>query len=88
MKSLDRYIMRQLLVGTTIIAAILTGVIWLIQSLKIIELMVTQGLSLSTFIGMTLLLMPNFLVFIPPMLQFDRPELRMITISRSTLSLL
>ncbi len=70
MKSLDRYIMRQLLVGTTIIAAILTGVIWLIQSLKIIELMVTQGLSLSTFIGMTLLLMPNFLVFILPISLF------------------
>ncbi|MEQ8708064.1 MAG: LPS export ABC transporter permease LptF [Rhodospirillales bacterium] len=70
MKSLDRYITRQLVAGTLMVAAGLTGVIWLIQSLRIIELIVTRGLSLTTFLTMTLLLLPNFLVIILPISLF------------------
>ncbi len=52
------------------VAAGLTGVIWLIQSLRIIELIVTRGLSLTTFLTMTVLLLPNFLVIILPISLF------------------
>jgi lipopolysaccharide export system permease protein len=65
-KTLDRYILRSLLVGLGVGAVALIALIWLINSLKFLDWFVNKGLSIGTFLKLTLLLMPGFLtVFIP-----------------------
>ncbi|MCF8482622.1 MAG: LPS export ABC transporter permease LptF [Rhodospirillum sp.] len=65
-KTLDRYILRNLLVGLAVGAVALIALIWLINSLKFLDWFVNKGLSIGTFLKLTLLLMPGFLtVFIP-----------------------
>lgn len=65
-----RYVFGQLLVGMILVTAGLTCVIWLTQSLKYIEMIVNRGLSVGTFIFMTGLLLPNFLLIILPIALF------------------
>jgi lipopolysaccharide export system permease protein len=65
-KTLDRYILRNLLVGLAVGAVALIALIWLINSLKFLDWFVNKGLSVGTFLKLTMLLMPGFLtVFIP-----------------------
>ena len=65
-----RYVLGQLLVGMILVTAGLTCVIWLSQSLKYVEMIVNRGLSIGTFIFMTGLLLPNFLLIILPIALF------------------
>jgi len=70
MSAIDRYVFRQLtavllFVGTTLLAAI-----WLTQSLRFIELIVNRGLELTSFLRLTLLLLPTFLTVILPIALF------------------
>ena len=65
-----RYVLGQLLVGMILVTAGLTCVIWLSQSLKFVEMIVNRGLSVGTFIFMTGLLLPNFLLIILPIALF------------------
>ncbi|MDP7668525.1 MAG: LPS export ABC transporter permease LptF [Rhodospirillales bacterium] len=70
MNSLTRYILRQLAVGMVLASIALTGVMWLSQSLKFIDMIVNRGLSLGTLFYLTLLLLPNFLSIILPIALF------------------
>jgi lipopolysaccharide export system permease protein len=70
MSGITRYILRQLTVGMLFVAAALTCVMWLTQSLRFVEMIVNKGLSLGTFLALTLLLMPSFLVVIVPISLF------------------
>ncbi len=70
MSGITRYILRQLTVGMLFVAAALTCVIWLTQSLRFVEMIVNKGLSIGTFLALTLLLMPGFLVVIVPISLF------------------
>ncbi|MBK1664496.1 LPS export ABC transporter permease LptF [Rhodospirillum rubrum] len=64
--TLHRYILRNLLVGLAVGSVALVVLIWLINSLKFLDWFVNKGLSVATFLRLTLLLMPGFLtVFIP-----------------------
>ena len=65
-----RYVLGQLLVGMILVTAGLTCVIWLSQSLKFVDMIVNRGLSVGTFIFMTGLLLPNFLLIILPIALF------------------
>jgi lipopolysaccharide export system permease protein len=69
-KRIDRYIFRQLFVATVFVATALTGVVWLTQSLRFIEMIVNRGLSVPLFIYFTLLLLPTFLSIILPIALF------------------
>ena len=60
MKNINRYIMRQLTVPMVFITFSLTGVIWLSQSLKFVEKLI-NGLPVSTFLYLSLLLLPDIL---------------------------
>ncbi|WP_281351272.1 LPS export ABC transporter permease LptF [Sneathiella litorea] len=60
MKNINRYIMRQLAVPMLFITFSLTGVIWLSQSLKFVEKLI-NGLPVSTFLYLSLLLLPEIL---------------------------
>lgn len=70
MRMLTRYILRQLVVGTLLVAAGLAVILWLTQSLRLIEMIISKGLGMGTFISMTMLLMPSFLVIVLPIALF------------------
>jgi lipopolysaccharide export system permease protein len=70
MTQITRYILKQLLVGLLMVTAGLVAVIWITQSLRFVELIVSKGLSIGSFLFLTLLLLPNFLVIILPISLF------------------
>ena len=71
MGHLNRYIFKQLLWWTLVIAVSLTCVVWLTQSLRFVEMIVNRGLSATSFITFTLLLLPTFLSLIGPIALFS-----------------
>jgi len=71
MNGLTRYIFWQLLTGFMLVAASLTCVIWLTQSLRLVDMIVNNGLSASMFVYLTGLMLPNFLPIILPISIFS-----------------
>ncbi|MBI2239440.1 MAG: LPS export ABC transporter permease LptF [Magnetospirillum gryphiswaldense] len=71
MMGITRYILRQLAVGMIFVSTALACVLWLTQSLRLIEMIVTQGISVGTFLKLTGMLMPTFLVVIIPIALFS-----------------
>src|ERR1700753_4420433 len=67
---LDRYIFRQLALALIAVTGGLTALIWLIQSLRFVELVVNHGLSLGVFLELTGLLIPSFVAVILPITTF------------------
>ena len=70
MKLVDKYIFRQTLVGFLTILISLTVLIWLTQSLRMIDMIVTKGVGVGVFLKMTLLVLPNFLQILSPLALF------------------
>lgn len=70
MTGITRYVLRQLTVGMIFVSAALACVLWLTQSLRFVEMIVTKGISAVTFLLLTLMLMPTFLVVIIPISLF------------------
>lgn len=70
MTGITRYILRQLTVGMIFVSIALACVLWLTQSLRFVEMIVSKGISISTFLLLTMLLMPTFLVVIIPISLF------------------
>jgi lipopolysaccharide export system permease protein len=67
---LDRYIFRQLVFGLVAVTIGLTLLIWLVQSLRFVDLVVNHGLSLWVFLKLTGLLIPSFIAVILPITTF------------------
>jgi lipopolysaccharide export system permease protein len=67
---IDRYVLRQLVVGMVLVTIGLTAILWLTQSLRFVELTVNKGASIGTFLKLTALVMPNFLAIILPVALF------------------
>lgn len=67
---LDRYIFRQLAFALIAVTGGLTALIWLVQSLRFVELVVNHGLSLGVFLELTGLLIPSFVAVILPITTF------------------
>ena len=67
---LDRYIFRQLAFALIAVTGGLTALVWLIQSLRFVELVVNHGLSLVVFVELTGLLIPSFVAVILPITTF------------------
>lgn len=70
MRLITRYILRQLVLGTLLVSAGLAVVLWLTQSLRLVEMIISKGLGMGIFIKMTMLLMPSFLVIVFPIALF------------------
>ena len=70
LSQLDRYIFRQLLIALVATTGGLVALIWLTQSLRFVELVVNRGLSLTVFLRLTGLLVPNFVAVILPITTF------------------
>lgn len=59
-----------MLVGVLFVSIALTCVLWLTQSLRFVEMIVNKGIGIGSFLMLTLLLMPGFLVVIIPISLF------------------
>lgn len=70
MGKLQGYLFRQLLWATLTTVAVLTCVVWLTRSLRFVEIIVSQGLSLAAFLSFTLLLLPMLLAVVGPIALF------------------
>ncbi|MCY4478294.1 MAG: LptF/LptG family permease, partial [Rhodospirillales bacterium] len=66
----QRYLLRQLIGPFLLVTLGLTAVVWLSQSLRIIDLIVNKGLSFSAFLLMSMLVLPTFLSAILPIALF------------------
>jgi lipopolysaccharide export system permease protein len=67
---LDWYMFRQLGLALVAVTGGLTALIWLVQSLRFVELVVNHGLSLGVFMELTGLLIPSFVAVILPITTF------------------
>jgi len=70
MNGVQRYLLRQLAGPLVFFTAALTGVIWLTQSLRFVDLIVNRGLSASTFVFVSLTILPGALALILPIALF------------------
>jgi len=66
MGSIDKYIFRTILGSFALVLISLTGVIWITQALRDIDLMTSQGQTILTFLGVTSLVIPSLLSIIAP----------------------
>ncbi|MFZ2159127.1 MAG: LPS export ABC transporter permease LptF [Bradyrhizobium sp.] len=66
MGSIDKYIFRTTLASFALILVSLTGVIWITQALRGIDLMTSQGQTIVTFLGITGLVIPALVLIIAP----------------------
>ncbi len=66
MPRLSHYVLRQLIGPTAFFAFVLSAVVWLSQSLRLLDLVINRGQSAPTFLYLTLLMLPNLLVIILP----------------------
>lgn len=62
----SKYITQHLAEATLFIAASLTCLIWLTQSLRFVDLIVNQGLDMLSFLYLTTMLLPSLLGFMLP----------------------
>jgi len=70
MPRLSFYILRQLAGPVALFTLLLTAVIWLTQSLHLLDLVINRGQSAPTFLYLTLLLLPSLLVILLPVAFF------------------
>jgi lipopolysaccharide export system permease protein len=67
LNKVQTYIFKQILVSTIFSVSAVTLVIWLSQSLRLIELVIGHGSSVGVFLHLMLLTLPTFLAIILPL---------------------
>lgn len=70
MNGVTRYVLRQLVWGMILVSSGLTCILWLTQSLRLVDMIVNRGLSPGRFFYLTMLLLPNFITIILPIALF------------------
>src|ERR1700684_3310342 len=70
MQRLSIYLLRQLVGPVALFSFLLTSVIWLSQSLRLLDLVINRGQSAPTFVYLTVLMLPSLLVVILPIAFF------------------
>ena len=70
MRRFSTYIASHLFGPLLVVAFSFTGVVWLTQSLRFIDLIINKGLSFGLFLYMTVLLLPSLLTVILPISLF------------------
>jgi len=70
MARLTSYVLRQLVVALLAVTGGLAALVWLTQSLRFLELVVSRGLSLGVFLELTLYMLPNFVAVVLPVTTF------------------
>lgn len=70
MPRISSYVLRQLIEPIALFTFLLTAVVWLSQSLRLLDLVINRGQSAVTFAYLTLLMLPQLLVIILPIAFF------------------
>lgn len=70
MSGLTRYVLRQTLMLTLAFAFVFSAAVWLVQSLRLIDLIVNRGLSLGIFLKLAVLILPRFIEIVLPIAIF------------------
>ncbi len=70
MRIYNRYIIYNLMMPVLVIALTLTGIVWLTQSLRLVDLIVNKGLDVATFLYISSLLIPSLLMIVLPIALF------------------
>jgi lipopolysaccharide export system permease protein len=60
------YIFKNLMHTTLLVTLGLTGIVWLMQALRLVDFIVNQGIPISMFLKLSLLLMPSLLMMVLP----------------------
>ena len=61
-----RYVFRSLVITTFFVACVLVAAVWMTQSLRLVDILVNHGVTLTTFLSMMLLLIPDLVGVILP----------------------
>jgi hypothetical protein len=70
MRSLSTYVLRQIIGPLALFTLLMTMVVWLTQSLRLLDLVINRGQSAVTFAYLTFLLLPTLLTIIIPIAFF------------------
>jgi lipopolysaccharide export system permease protein len=70
MSWITRYILRQTLATMIFVAVCFTAAVWLLQSLRLIDLIVNRGLSAGLFAYLAILILPRFIDVVLPIAVF------------------
>ena len=70
MKSLDRYILKQLIAPLAVAIVVVTAIVWLTQSLQRLELVIEHGEGWAGFFWLTMLMIPSLLIVVLPFAVF------------------
>ena len=70
MKKLNLYITKQIIVGFLLVSFSLMSIIWLTQSLRFLDMISSEGITIGVFIKMTSLLMPRIFTILAPISLF------------------
>ena len=70
MKTLTKYILADVMKPSLLALFVLLSIIWLMQSLRFMDLIINKGLEMKTFLWITALIMPSMLVVIIPLSLF------------------
>jgi lipopolysaccharide export system permease protein len=70
MTGITRYILRQTLAVMLFVGVSFTAAVWLVQSLRLIDLIVNRGLSFGVFAYLAILIVPRFIDVVLPIASF------------------
>src|ERR1043166_7466648 len=70
MRKLFFYLLRQIVGPFLLFTLVLTLVVWMTQSLRLLDLVITRGQSAGFFLYLTMLILPSLLVVIAPIAFF------------------
>ena len=70
MRGITRYVLKLTLANMVFVAAGFTAAVWLVQSARLIDLIVIRGLSTGLFAYLALLTLPRFIVVVLPIAVF------------------
>ncbi|MDE2228877.1 MAG: LptF/LptG family permease [Alphaproteobacteria bacterium] len=70
MDRLTRYVFRQALMVTLSVGVIFSAAVWLLQSLRLVDLIVNRGLSIGLFLYLAVLILPRFIDVVLPIAIF------------------
>jgi len=70
MRGLTRYVLGQTLMLTLAFTLVFTAAVWLVQSLRLIDLIVNRGLSFGIFFKLAMLILPRFIEIVLPIAIF------------------
>jgi lipopolysaccharide export system permease protein len=70
MTGLTRYMLRQTLLVMASVCLVFSSAVWLVQALRLIDLIVNRGLSIGMFLHLAILIMPRFIDVVMPIAVF------------------